>query len=335
MINLSAPGKLFLIGEYAVLDGAPAILSAVDRRVYVTIERSIGRHWRIHAPDIGIDVLTLGPDGYLPDGIDPGTRSRLRVYTAVHAHVTQHIGRPDRALTIRINSNAFSHNGHKLGLGSSAALAGSLTAALAHAAGSRTLDRETLCNHAITAHRQAQNGSGSGADVATSIHGGTVEYQDDTIQAELSWPHGITGMAVVTGDGASTPDLVKRVRAYAEQDPTTYDADMGVLRKLAGKAKKAMANGDDFLCLMRDYFDALQILDRHAQAGIVLPRHNELAALAKKYSGVFKTSGAGGGDLGLAFSHAGEPAQRLAAALTEAKATIIPIEFNAQGLKID
>ena len=37
-IRASAPGKIVLSGEYAVLDGAPAICAAVDRRAAVTIE---------------------------------------------------------------------------------------------------------------------------------------------------------------------------------------------------------------------------------------------------------------------------------------------------------
>lgn len=31
-LRASAPGKLFLCGEYAVLEGAPAVLTAIDRR---------------------------------------------------------------------------------------------------------------------------------------------------------------------------------------------------------------------------------------------------------------------------------------------------------------
>ena len=31
--TVSAPGKLFLIGEYGVLEGQPAVVAAVDRRV--------------------------------------------------------------------------------------------------------------------------------------------------------------------------------------------------------------------------------------------------------------------------------------------------------------
>src|SRR5699024_5363305 len=117
-------------------------------------------------------------------------------------------------------------------LGSSAAVAGALTAALTRAAG-QTLDNDTLCRHAIAAHRQAQGGRGSGADVATSVHGGVIEYQADMVRDTLHWPAGIAGMAVVTGDGASTPNLVAQVRAYAERDPAGYAADMGRLRSLA------------------------------------------------------------------------------------------------------
>lgn len=333
MIEVSAPGKLFLLGEYAVLDGAPAVLAAVDRRVGVTIDRASNDHWHIHAPDIGIDALQLGADGGIPHNLDPQLRARLGLYDTVRTTVARHIRLPAEPLAINIDSQAFSANGHKLGLGSSAAVAAALTAALVRAAG-QTLNNDTLCRHAIAAHRQAQNGSGSGADVATTIYGGVIEYQADTVQATLNWPADITGMAVVTGDGASTPNLVARVRAYAQHDPTGYAADVGTLQSLAEQAGTALADADAFLELARAYFEALRTLDQHARAGIVLPRHLELAALAARNGGVFKTTGAGGGDLGLAFARRGEPTQRLADALAAAGARIVPLRFDAPGLEI-
>mgnify|MGYP000138420300 CR=1 FL=1 len=41
MIKISAPGKLFLSGEWAVLEvGNPGVVAAVNRRVFVEIEES-------------------------------------------------------------------------------------------------------------------------------------------------------------------------------------------------------------------------------------------------------------------------------------------------------
>ena len=46
-VAASAPGKLFLLGEYAVLDGSPALLAAVSARARVNIKRRDDRHWSV------------------------------------------------------------------------------------------------------------------------------------------------------------------------------------------------------------------------------------------------------------------------------------------------
>ena len=40
MLSARAPGKLVALGEYAVLDGAPAVVLALDRYAEVSIEPS-------------------------------------------------------------------------------------------------------------------------------------------------------------------------------------------------------------------------------------------------------------------------------------------------------
>ena len=49
MTTIVAPGKLMIAGEYAVLDGAPAIALAVDRGVQCTIQ--VDDCLRIDTPD--------------------------------------------------------------------------------------------------------------------------------------------------------------------------------------------------------------------------------------------------------------------------------------------
>ena len=331
-IRTSAPGKLFLLGEYAVLDGAPALLIAVDRRVDVTIDESRSGYWQVSTPGLGIEGLLLDDEGRLPAGLDPRRRMQLRLFDAVREAVLSRVSRVPRPLMISIDSSALSRDGHKLGLGSSAAVASALTAGLARAAG-LALNREAVCDLAMAAHRNAQDGAGSGGDVAASVYGGLIRYQRGTAPTPLSWPGELTIMAVVTGDGARTTDLVRRVTDYAKSDPSKYRDDVTRLTLLAEQAQRALSDPSLFLRLASDYFAALVVLDGHARAGIVSEFHLALHALAEREGGVFKPSGAGGGDVGLAFSHRGKPTERLAAALAQAGAEVVPLGFGAGGLQ--
>lgn len=324
----SAPGKLFLLGEYAVLDGAPALLAAVDRRVTVTVAASDDDRWHVSTPGLGPNALTLETDGSIPAGVDERTRTRLRVFDAVRRVV-----RCTGALSITIDSTAFFAAGHKLGLGSSAAVATALTAALSTAAG-RSPNREEIRILATDAHRSAQRGTGSGGDVASSSYGGLIGYVRDTAPTLLVWPQELEIMAVVTGTGSSTTDLVGKVADYAARDTAGYRADIARLAALAHQAQDALRSADDFLRLASEYFEQLVELDAHAGAGIVSEHHLQLHSLAADLGGVFKTSGAGGGDVGLVFSRRGKPAARLAAAFAEAGAEAVPLRFGANGVTI-
>jgi mevalonate kinase len=331
-ITVSAPGKLFLIGEYAVLEGAPALLTAVDTRAKVGVAPDT--RWRICAPALGINDLELDACGELPSTLDATTRAKLSVFDAVRAVVAQHLGQPPVPLAVHIETREFVYQGHKLGLGSSAAVAAALAQALIIATGAR-LPREALAKLAIDAHRAAQNGTGSGGDVAASIFGGTLSYTYGQAPVPLAWPASLAGLAVVTGQGASTLDMVARVRAYAAQDAQGYAADIATLRQLAGSAQQALTESGRFLHLAQGYFEALTALDRHAAAGIVSQRHGELHRLAARHSALFKTSGAGGGDAGLVFVLRGRDETALRSAFAAAGAEILALAFGAPGVRIE
>jgi phosphomevalonate kinase len=154
VVIATAPGKLILTGEYAVLDGAPALVIAVDRRVVARRERSV-----------------------------PSSPFLL----AVARELAQRYGADSpgalAALEIAVDSSAFyasSDCTQKLGLGSSAAVTVA-AAALALAAHHGTLEghRDEVLAIALAAHANAQGAKGargSGADVAAAVFGGAIAF---------------------------------------------------------------------------------------------------------------------------------------------------------------
>jgi phosphomevalonate kinase len=129
----SAPGKVVLSGSYSVLEGAPAIVAAVDR--YVIADAS--RRSEIVTAEVRAAINGGGLD-FAP------------WFDASALRVTD----PDGS-------------SRKLGIGSSAAI---LAASLA-ACSPEGASRDDLFEKALDAHRSAQGG-GSGIDVAASIFGG-------------------------------------------------------------------------------------------------------------------------------------------------------------------
>ena len=333
-VEASAPGKLFLIGEYAVLDGAPALLTAVDRRVHVRVETARDGHWSLTAPNLGLDAIDLGAVASERPVFAADTEHKLAVFNAVRQEAETTSGAPLDAAHVTIDSADFARDGHKLGLGSSAAVASALYAALTHAAG-LALPRPALAEGAIRAHRRAQNGAGSGGDVATAVYGGLISYIREVDPVALVWPKDLVAFAVVTGTGASTPDLVGRVRDYATREPERHAGDIARLAELAETASSKLDDSAGFLDLAASYFAALKTLDGHARAGIVCAQHLALADVVASAGGVFKTSGAGGGDVGLVFVARGPNEQAVRQALAATDAQIVDLAFGAAGVRIE
>lgn len=328
-VVVSAPGKLFLLGEYAVLEGAPALVAAVNRRAAVRLKPSPDGYWRLTAAQIGVRGLRLEADGRLPAALDAQTAAALNVYAAVRELAVDTLP----VLHLEIDTAAFHQAGHKLGLGSSAAVAAALTDAFARAAG-ETLDRAALCERAMAGHRAAQEGAGSGADIAAAVYGGLVVFTSDNAPGQLSWPQDLHATAIVTGSGADTRALLDRVAAYAHRDPDGYRECMQPLWALAEAGRRALADDDvaAFLQAADAYHAGLALLGEAAAAGIVTAAHRELHAVIADAGGVFKPSGAGGGDLGLAFAADATTHAAVGRAVARLGFEVMPLTFNAAGL---
>ena len=278
-LTWSAPGKLFLLGEYAVLRDAPAVVTAVGRRVCVQ------RH--------GGEYSVVGGN------------ADLRLPRAV-ADIT---GGSEVGWTVDLR--AMNSDGVKIGLGSSAASAVALTAAML-----AEVSPDPVYAQAYRAHHAFQGGTGSGADVAASAYGGTIVVRatptGSTPSVErVSWPRDLHVYTVWTGSPASTRKLVESVEECADQ--ITH------LCQLAEAGAEAFADADveRFLVIASDYDNAMGSLGASAGVTIRTRAHAEIARIAREFGAAAKPSGAGGGDMSLIFARGALDRDMLARSLPD------------------
>ncbi|MFU8804165.1 MAG: mevalonate kinase [Bradymonadaceae bacterium] len=268
----SAPGKLFLFGEYAVLSGGRAIVTAVDRRVFAT--RHLNRtHYRAHG--------TKGLE--LPRFVLEATGSTATI---------EHLETDVRALF---------EGSTKLGLGSSAASAVALCAAvLVHDEGGR-FDRDDVFRAASMAHRLLQQGLGSGGDVACATYGGTLAYSMSDPRLPLSTPP-IAVRPIWTGESASSTVLVRGVEEARAIRSEEVDRALTQIADVAENAVRVMEVGawSELPELVALGDEAMERLGLVSQATIITDRHRTLRKVALRHGAVVKPSGAGGGDFSLA-----------------------------------
>src|ERR1700752_1771674 len=88
-VEVHAPGKLFVIGEYAVLQGGRALVAAVNAGICCRAEPASS--WRLSAPDLGVDAavdeITAGSPGSLLASAIAAARGELGVARPMSFHV--------------------------------------------------------------------------------------------------------------------------------------------------------------------------------------------------------------------------------------------------------
>jgi len=325
----SAPGKIVVSGEYAVLVGAPALVAAVDRRVVCTLRDSAGGGWRFtthgFAPDARHTLAALAV------GADLARRDPAYLCQHVLRHL-QLVGiRVDGLpahLDIDIDSRAGFDGDKKLGIGTSAAVCCALTGALLACIGAR-LDVLPI---ALAAHRAAQGGRGSGLDVATSCEGGLVRFEGAVPPRveRVAFPR-VSHMAIWTGASADTREHLVQFDAW--RAGTIPDA-LKTLIAAAGRVADAVSDGEAFMRQLRAYAAALQSLDDIAHLGIFGTAHHLLTRLAEEYGVVYKPCGAGGGDLGMAFSIDTGALESFERAARTAGFGRLPLELDEHGITV-
>lgn len=270
-----APGKLVVLGEYAVLDGCPALAMAVHHGVACTVTPAATR-----------TIVT-------PDGDDRFVRAALDAIDAPPACYT-------------FTSEPAVELAGKPGFGGSAA---AVIAAL-RAGGCPPAE---LFATGFSVHYGVQ-GSGSGIDVAVSAHGGGIRFTNGAV-SPVSMPK--TPVVVYSGSSARTGPRVALYNAWRDR------------RDFVQRSRDLVAAfPDDPIPVTQA---AWRLLCRMAdQVGLAYrtPAIDTLVAMAEDHGGAAKPSGAGGGDIVIAWA---DDPEALAAAYRSAGFSVLDVQPHDAG----
>jgi len=325
-VTISAPGKLMLFGEHAVVYGEPCLVTAVDSRLQVTVAPSENEQVIIETPEskdtrfveaaiqvFNARMLNLSSPTLIGDPGSNSLDSRLR-------------GNDKGVRGIKIST--ISPFSGKFGFGSSSAVTVATLKALSAYFDTPVSSKE-LFDLSFQVISQVQ-GVGSGFDVAAASFGGTLYFKKGGVAIEpmsVDWKN-IALVIGYSGVKSNTVDLVKQVARLREQDKQNFDRLMRSIGIVVTEAKVALLHKNwirlgELMNVNQEYLRKLGVSTEILEQ----PIHAALKA------GAFgaKLSGAGGGDCMIALVDLPHKTA-VEHAITQAGGTIIPVSIHALGV---
>ena len=325
LITEQAPGKLYIAGEYAVLEqDCPAILVAVNQFIRVSITKSKSSTGSIHSKQYSQDSIhwvRRGAQMVIDNRDNPFEYILSAINLTERFCLEKHIKL--RVYDLHVNSDLDSADGKKYGLGSSAAVTVATVKAILRFY-NVPFSNELVYKLSAISHYSVQ-GNGSAGDIAASVYGGWIAYQTfdkkwlkrELTQKSLSevvdeaWP-GLKiqlltppeGMNLLIGwsqKPASTSRLVDETNANKAALNVEYKQFLQQSRKCVLRMIDGFEQGNIDLIKMqiRENRKLLQHFAQINQIAIEIPRLSKLINIAESFGGAAKTSGAGNGDCGI------------------------------------
>lgn len=322
MIQTSAPGKLYIAGEYAVIEpGYPAILIAVDQFIRVSLEEALDEG---SISSYGnIPILWTRQNGKLV--LDQRDNRLFYIMAAINIVecYAKELGRKLHFYHLKVDSDLETDNGRKYGLGSSAAVTVATVEALCIFY-KITISDEQLFKLAALAHLEINN-NGSCGDVAASVYGGWIafttfdkswvleqqknnsvgellikEWKDLSIES-LTPPKELKLVIGWTGLPASTTSLVDNVNDKRIQNDILYKEFLDHSKKCVEKMIIAFKENNIKEIQKQIQLNRELLVNMGNDLDIVIetPLLRKLCNIALPFDGYGKSSGAGGGDCGI------------------------------------
>ncbi len=317
-VTTSAPGKLMLFGDHAVVYGYPCIVTAIDERINVTVTKVDVATFTVQAPDVGVDNYTR-TFAELKAGDTPKGVAFLQALFYLFLE-----GFPQSEGVSVTTQSEFSSN---FGFGSSSAVTVAFGKALCELYQVELDNFELfhLCYQAVL----AVQGVGSGFDIASAIWGGTIYYKTPASVVEPLAAEEIPLVVGYTGIKADTGTLVRSVAEKKRQHPEEIEAVFQQIEKLTELARTALMDEDwqtagELMTQNQSLLAQLEVSSQELDNLIDAAMENEAFGA--------KLSGAGGGDCMVALA---EERATVEAALTQKGGEVMRVKPHASGVRVE
>jgi phosphomevalonate kinase len=367
-LKVSAPGKLFLSGEWAILElGNPGIVAAVNKRVFVEIEKS--REIEISVDDFSIKGVKASYDGKLTfKNATKEQEDRLVFMKGAIETTIKYLGKwePFRIRSWgELSSAMVDGQQKKIGFGSSAASVVSTVGALLVLHGFDLKARETkdiAYKLSTIAHYFAQGKVGSAFDVAASTYGGIFVYKrfdpkwlvgqmesgksvkqvtdsqwPGFLVENLKVPDGFRLLVAWTKESTSTVSFVKQMDVFKNSSPQEYKKLYDGIGALVADSIPAWKKQDWKKILQNLNRNEILLRELGQKSGVPIETGDlrKLSQIAEKAGAAGKLSGSGGGDCGIAVCFDQKTADKIIQEWEKAGLYPIDATVDYSGVKVN
>lgn len=320
-IEVSAPGKLMLFGEHAVVYDRPCLVTAVDYRMRVSVEPQSKNMIQIDAPEVGVrgysrSIDSLGRAIDMPKGVRFVETSVKNFYE-------------EFGVASGLKVETKSEFSSEFGFGSSSAVTVGVLKSLSELFGKK-MTNEELFELSYKSVLEVQ-GVGSGFDLAAAIWGGTLYFVTGGKEIQPLKTGNLPLVAGYTGIKADTPKLVRQVAALRERQHNTVDALFDIITVVVQDAREAVVQSDykqlgELMNINQGLLDALGVGSKELSKLIFAAREGGAYGA--------KLSGAGGGDCMIAFV-SDQKRQSVEKTIEDRGGKVIHVKTGTQGVRVE
>ena len=319
-VTVSAPGKLMLFGEHAVVYNHPCLVTAVDQRMRATVSLLENNEFQLEASDVQVSNYSKPLSELGKEEIPKGAQF---VEIAIKNFAEKY--KIQQGIRVETSSEFSS----KFGFGSSSASTVCTIKALSELSGKK-LNNKEIFDLSYKTVLDIQ-GKGSGFDVAAAVYGGVLYF---VTGGKIIEPLTIDNLPLIVGYSgvkADTVTLINKVKETFADKQSELSEIYNSTEKIVEEARPAVvsSNWKKVGGLMNESQKLL------VKLGVSIEKLDNMI-LGAVNAGAYgaKLSGAGGGDCMIALAPEGKR-KAVENAIEKAGGEILSVETNAKGAEVE